>query len=133
MSDAKAQEGETPEARAVRAADEAWASAAASKNVDRMLACYAPDAVFISRTRGLCTGHDALREAWATLFARPGYALTWRATTVAVSRAGDLADSVGAWERQEEQAGHVQTMTGTYVAVWKKQADGRWKVAVDKP
>jgi len=93
-------QAETAELSAVRAADRAWAEAAASKNVERMLACYAPDAMFTSRTRGLCRGHEALREAWSALFARRGYALMWRATTVAVSAAGDLANSIGSWERK---------------------------------
>jgi ketosteroid isomerase-like protein len=47
---------------AVRAADKAWAEAAASKDVDRMLSFYDKDATFIGETGNLITGKDDLRK-----------------------------------------------------------------------
>ena len=45
---------------------------------------------------------------------------------------GDLAYSTGAYEMTApDDNGKSSIDRGKYVAVWKKQADGNWKVAVD--
>ena len=45
---------------------------------------------------------------------------------------GDLAYSTGAYEMTApDDNGESSIDRGKYVAVWKKQADGNWKVAVD--
>jgi len=128
-----AQTIETAAERTVRAADKAWAEAAASKDVDRMLSFYDKDVTFIGGAGALTTGKEELRKLWNRFFTRPGYELTWRAAKVEVSAGGDLAYSFGSWEETVVRDGQPRKTKGTYLAVWKKQADGSWKVLIDKP
>ena len=45
---------------------------------------------------------------------------------------GDLAYSTGAYQMSApDDSGKSSIDRGKYVAVWKKQTDGNWKVAVD--
>src|SRR5262245_8398117 len=120
----EAQTIETATERAVRAADKAWAEAAASKDVDRMLAFYDKDATFIGETGVLITSKEELRKLWNRLFIMPGYELKWQAAKVEVSVSGDLAYSFGSWEVTVVRDGQLRKTKGAYLAVWKKQADG---------
>ena len=131
-SPALAQTGETTAEDAMRRADAAWAEAAASKDVDRMLAFYDPAAVFLG-TNPPTQGLDGLRELWDRFFSMEGYSLTWRLEGVAVAASGDLAYSFGPWQETRMRNGELRTGTGYYLAVWKKQLDGTWKVLLDKP
>ena len=117
----------------VQAVDKAWADAAASKDVDRMLSFYTDDAVFIAPNGSLIKGKDDLQKLWSRFFKLPSYSLTWTATKVEASKDGTVAYSYGTWEESRVRDDKKTTQTGTYLAVWKKQTDGSWKVAVDKP
>jgi uncharacterized protein (TIGR02246 family) len=128
-----AQTIESATERAVRAADKAWAEAAASKDVDRMLSFYDKDATFIGETGALITGKEGLRKLWNRLFTMSGYELKWQAAKVEVSAGGDLAYSFGPWEVTVVRDGQPRKSKGAYLAVWKKQPDGNWKVLIDKP
>ncbi len=52
--------------------------------------------------------------------------------TVDVEYLGDVAYEVGAYTLKiEPEGGQAATDKGKYVVVWKRQADGRWKLQVD--
>ena len=117
----------------VRAADAAWADAAASKSVEGMLEFYDEEAVFIAQDGGVIRGRDCLRAAWTAFFDTPGITLSWQAQVVSGSKSHDLAFSYGSWEIEQGPVGQKTKRSGTYVFVWKRQADATWKVLVDKP
>ena len=117
----------------IMAADAAWAEVAASKSVERMLEFYDEEAVFIGQDGNVISGLENLRVAWTAFFAVPGLKLSWRASEVKASESQDLACSYGPWETERGPLGQQTTQRGTYVFVWRKQRDGRWKVLVDKP
>ncbi|HTA95878.1 MAG TPA: DUF4440 domain-containing protein, partial [Verrucomicrobiae bacterium] len=51
---------------------------------------------------------------------------------VEVARSGDLAYDTGAYSfTRNDASGKPVTATGKYLVVWKKQADGKWKVIQD--
>jgi len=52
-------------------------------------------------------------------------------TTISVEGAGDLAVQLGRVFQTFEMSGKVIADTGKFVTVWKKQADGSWKIAYD--
>jgi ketosteroid isomerase-like protein len=120
------------EERAVREADHAWAAAVAARDLDRLLSFYAPNAVFIT-PEGIVSGPDDIGQLWSDLFRRPGYSMTWSAARVEVASTADVACSSGPWRQTEIRDGQPQVKRGIYVAVWKLQVDGRWKVVVEKP
>lgn len=117
---------------AVRQADSAWSVAAASNDIDRMLSFYDLRGAFVG-TSPPTVGHEALRALWTRYFTSPGYHLSWKADRVEVAASADLAYSYGQWEQTTLVNGQPRTARGIYVAVWRKQADGTWKVLVDKP
>jgi ketosteroid isomerase-like protein len=114
----------SPEA-AVRQADEAWAKTIASKSVDQTIALYDPEAVTAGSAMFPARGIAALRTTWAELFAQPGFVLTWKTDEVVVTESGTIAYSSGSWRMASPSA------TGPYLAVWRKQPNGQWKVLID--
>jgi uncharacterized protein (TIGR02246 family) len=117
----------------VKAADAAWAEAAASKSVDRVLEFYDEDGVLIAQDGKVTSGRESLRTAWTVFFGVPGIKLSWQAQVVRGSRSGDLAFSYGSWEIEQGPNGQKTKRNGVYVFIWKRQVDGKWKVLVDKP
>jgi ketosteroid isomerase-like protein len=56
--------------------------------------------------------------------------MTWEPQGGDISASGDLGYTYGIYEmRFKDSSGNVER--GTYVTVWKKQEDGRWKVVLD--
>ena len=54
-------------------------------------------------------------------------------TSAEVSASGDLAYTIGRWEvlTTDDSGSENSGGTGNYVTIWRRQADGSWKVAVD--
>ena len=58
--------------------------------------------------------------------------LTWSPVAADISASGDLGYTYGTFEfRSKDKEGKETVNHGKYMSVWKKQADGSWKVAVD--
>ena len=118
--------------QAIRETDIAWSKVGAAKDLEHMLAFFADDASELSPNAPLATGKEALRKAWSAYFATPGFAISWQPTKVEASRGGDLGYSMGTYElTTHDPTGKPVTDRGKYVTMWKKQADGTWKVVAD--
>ena len=57
------------------------------------------------------------------------YRLVWQPQFAEVSLAGDLGWTWGEWQRLDSNG--RQSAHGRYVNIWKKQADGNWRVRLD--
>jgi ketosteroid isomerase-like protein len=57
--------------------------------------------------------------------------LKWEPQFVDISESRDFGVSTGPWEVQEYRPNTTPTMRGCFLTVWKKQADGNWKVILD--
>ena len=80
----------------------------------------------------LVTGKGAIRGLWAQLVSVPGFGVDWRTKKVEVSRSGDLAYQLATFEiTVNDPSGKPVIDRGKYVAIWKKQPDGTWKVVTD--
>ena len=55
------------------------------------------------------------------------YILTWSPSAATVSGSGDLGYSYGIYQLQLQDT----ILHGTYVSIWKKQKDGKWKFVLD--
>jgi ketosteroid isomerase-like protein len=118
--------------RKVRETDMAWAKAAGAKDLERVLAFFADGASELAPNTPIATGRDALRKVWAGYFATPGFSIGWQPTKVEVSRGADLGYSLGTYTlTAPDPSGKPVTDRGKYVTIWKKQADGSWKVIAD--
>jgi ketosteroid isomerase-like protein len=57
--------------------------------------------------------------------------LSWYPVFADVSLAGDLGYTTGPWELRAKGRRDPEVAHGTYISVWRKQADGTWKVVLD--
>jgi ketosteroid isomerase-like protein len=131
VCDAQSETGSATE-RAIRYADLVWSKAAEAKDLERVLAVFADGASELAPNVPIATGKEALRKVWAQYFATPGFAISWQPTKVEASGGGDLGYSMGTYTlTTNDPAGKPVTDRGKYVTVWKKQADGSWKVVAD--
>ncbi len=62
---------------------------------------------------------------------RPPVELNWRPIYADVSRAGDLGYTTGPYTFKDLSPEKGPTRYGYYFSIWKEQANGEWKVAVD--
>jgi ketosteroid isomerase-like protein len=78
------------------------------------------------------TTKEAIRSAWKEMLTTPGAAISWKATKVEVAQGGDLAYVSGTYEEtMTDASGQSVKDHGKYVEIFKKQADGTWKVVAD--
>lgn len=89
------------------------------------------DAVWLPPNGPRVDGRDAVRALILAYTKAEGFSITWKASRVEVSAAGDLAYSMGTYEYSLKDAeGNPVSDKGKWVDIWKKQADGTWKAAV---
>lgn len=58
-----------------------------------------------------------------------GYTLKWKSKDAVIASSGDLGFTYGVWALQPKTQDTV--LYGTYVSIWKKQANGKWKFLLD--
>lgn len=58
-----------------------------------------------------------------------GYRMTWKPKGAAVAISGELGYTYGLYEIQPKLKDTI--LYGTYVSIWKKQQDGKWKFVLD--
>ena len=116
---------------AIMKADADFNQAVADRNVNRFLSFIAEGATFNGGTPGEIRGRDAIAKDWAPFFEPSGPRLTWKPTKAEVLGAGDLGYSVGASEFRTTAGTQTTVRRGNYLTVWRKQADGAWRVVYD--
>ena len=88
------------------------------------LANFAADGVLVS-------------DGWQTAVAAfgdgpaPPTILDWGPSHVEVARSGELGLSTGPWIRKQRAKPDAPPAHGHFVSIWRKSADGMWKVEVD--
>jgi ketosteroid isomerase-like protein len=62
----------------------------------------------------------------------PDASLSWEPDRVEMSQSGDLGYTYGRYQsRRKSSNGSTVVRTGKYVSIWRKEKDGRWRVALD--
>lgn len=131
------QQKPAPDTRAVdeaalREADVAWSKASETGQVDPYVVYLLDDAVVLGPNEPIANGKESIRKMVAEMFAMPGFGIKWQPTKVEVARSGDIGYSIGTYElSMNGPKGKPMADRGKYATIWKKQADGSWKVAVD--
>lgn len=69
--------------------------------------------------------------AWLAARPAPDLALDWRPVHVEVAASGELGLSTGPWRMARPRARDAPPAYGQFVSVWKRDAEGTWKVAAD--
>jgi ketosteroid isomerase-like protein len=111
-------------------ADSAWQNACASNDPVKMTSFYDSVGFAVNGTL-IIKGHANLENYWKGIMGRPGFSCTWVAEGAEVS--GDLGSTYGKWIIRYPENGEIKESRGVYLATWKKQKNGEWKVLADKP
>jgi ketosteroid isomerase-like protein len=119
--------------QSVRAADQAWMAAYASRNLDQAMSFLADDATVLEPNQLPVTGRDKIRAAEADFFADKNFSIHWEPVRIDVASSGDLAYSQGdlTYSGTDPSTGKVFTDRAKYLTVWKKQTDGSWTAVED--
>ncbi len=119
-------------AAALRAADSALQGAVEAKDVERTANLYMADATLLPVAEPAVVGREAIRQEWAKVFGIPGFQNRARTTRLEVAEGGDLAFTQGTYESAMTGAdGRPTVERGKWVTVWRREADGQWRVATD--
>jgi ketosteroid isomerase-like protein len=91
---------------------------------------FADDAVTLSNGQAPVVGKTAI--AASTKWSPEDYQLTWTPEGGRMSPGGDMGFTWGHYEGHfKNRDGTPGVTSGRYMTVWKKQADGSWKVELD--
>ncbi len=115
----------------IRAADQEWARAFAAGDLEKSLAFCAEDCAVLVANGPSVRGREAIRELFAGWF-EPELKISWTPDTIEVANSGDLGFSSGNYQMTfKDASGTSVDDRGKYLIVWRKQADGSWKVLRD--
>lgn len=110
-----------------------WQKDFAAKDLDKIVAHYADDAVVINPGSPAVSGKEAAKAALKEFVADPSFMLNLDPAKVETAKSGDVAYARGAYHLAMTNPVTKKPLAdkGTYLEVYRKQADGTWKIAVD--
>lgn len=116
---------------AIRAAEAAQIKAVAALDAAGAVSVYTDDVVAMDAESPTIQGKENMRQ-WFENFFKDKPQFSGSTTKVEVARSGDLAYSMGTGKMTVTPKKGKPVESGLkYVSVWKKQADGSWKIIVD--
>lgn len=115
----------------VTAAVHAMTEAFHAGQLDAVMASYEPDAAVVFEPGSPVQGRASISEKFVEAFAlQPRFDYAGHEVT----RAGDLALHIAPWTMQATAPdGSTIEQQGLSVAVFRRQPDGRWLMAIDNP
>ena len=111
-----------------------WAASAAAgaSDVEKLGVFYTDDTTLMPPNAALVTGRDQAKKFFTAMMMPDDFSLNWKPTKIEVAKGGDIAYSIGTYHLMfTAKDGNMVMDDGKYASVWKKQADGSWKMAVD--
>jgi uncharacterized protein (TIGR02246 family) len=122
-------------ATAIKADEKTWSDQfqAKPRDLEALVGHYADDAYFVAPGAKPASGLTEIREVYAEGLNDPAFNIRFAADKVEVAQAGDMATSQGRFEEtytDPDSKGPVK-VSGSFLTVYKKQADGSWKAVQD--
>jgi ketosteroid isomerase-like protein len=108
----------------VRQTEIAFAKSLADRNPEAFASFLATETVFMSGAR-VTRGARQVAERWKAFFDGAQAPFSWAPETVEVLDSGTLAMSSGPVRDPSGKR------TGTFNSVWRREADGKWKIVLD--
>lgn len=107
-------------------------AASVMENRPEVFAAFLDDeAVFVGGT-DVRRGRATIVEAWKGFFAAGRPEFEWHPEVVELSADGQLGLTRGPWTiRSREKDGRAVEQSGTFNSVWRRQADGSWRIVFD--
>jgi ketosteroid isomerase-like protein len=118
--------------KAVLAADAAWLKAFTARDLEKSLFFCDEHSSMLVPNAPIATGKKAIAKLIAAGFALRDYKLAWHPNKAGVARSGELGYTSGKYTVSfKDASGRTISEKGKYLMVWKKRADGAWKVLFD--
>lgn len=114
-----------PAAAEVEAREIAFARTMADRDLAAFLTFVSPEAIFFNGNDPL-KGREAIAEAWAPFFEGETAPFSWNPDVIEVLESGQLALSSG------PVRGASGEEVGRFNSIWRRDADGQWRVVFDK-
>lgn len=115
----------------IEALDEQWRQAAARRDLDGMMAIYAPDARELLPGLPPIVGRDAIRSFYGDLIDRfPRFSHEFEADEIMMARSGDLAVARGRYRFTPDTLNTADEQSGKFVGVWR-YVDGDWRLQIN--
>ena len=109
----------------VRVSETAFAKSMADRNLEVFSTFLADEALFFNDASVL-RGKDAIIAGWSPYFDGDAAPFSWSSETIEVLDSGTLAHSSGPVFSPDGK------QVGIFNSVWRRKADGQWKVVFDK-
>lgn len=120
-------------ANMIKADQQKWSDQFKAKDQEGLLAHYADGAYFMPPDGPAATSSTGIRKAYADALADHYFSVTLASDKVDVAVSGDLAYARGHFteSHQDPKSHQIVTEGGSYLTVYKKQADNSWKAVED--
>jgi ketosteroid isomerase-like protein len=105
-----------------------WARELHDKELDKIIALYAPDAAFLAPSGGRFTGQAAIRGLFKTIMDTVTSNIAFH--SIVTESSGDLAFDSGDYSETlvPTKSGPDQHYKGDYLIVFRRQKDGHWLI-----
>ena len=129
----RAPETQSADVQALRDDETQWNQDYVSKDLDKIVAHYANDAVLMAPGMPASSGAEAIRSTLKQMVSDPALSLKFQASKIEVAKSGDLAYTQGSYTMAmtDPQRKQVINDHGSYVTTYRKQPDGTWKAVAD--
>ena len=124
--------GSEGDIEALLEADRRFARETAERGADGWADFFLEDAIMFP-PRGRVDGREAVRDRMQAAFAPGNPRLVWEPTEARAAESSDLGYTVGRWKSvgTDGAGGDATLAEGNYVTIWRRDANGAWRVALD--
>ncbi|MFL6769012.1 MAG: YybH family protein [Sphingomicrobium sp.] len=119
--------------QALKDNEAAWQADYAAKDADKLAGHYADDAALANPGAPLLTDTASRRKALEEFAADPNLKVEFASNRIGVAQSGELAYTRGHYSMTFTDPATKQPKSdaGSYLTVYRKQADGSWKAVED--
>ena len=125
--------GRQADVQALKDNEARWNREFVAKDIEKVVAHYADNAVLMSPGMASVSGKDEIRKSLKSMLQDPALSLKFEASRVEVSNSGDMGFTQGAYRMTMTDPASKQVIhdRGSYVTTYRKQPDGSWKSIAD--
>ena len=124
--------GSTDEQNALMQTSRDWAKVTASHDIDKIVSYWTDDAIVMEPGQPAIVGKGAIASMVESSMKIPKFNISWDPERAFVSKGGDVGYLIEHNKVEyNDSTGKLLTQYGKCVTIWKKDASGAWKNAVD--
>jgi uncharacterized protein (TIGR02246 family) len=121
------------QAQAVKDNEARWNQDSVARDVDKLVAHYAANAVLMAPGMPPSSGINEIRKTITEMMADQALSLKFQAARVEVAKSGDFAYTQGSYQMTmtDPASKRIVHDHGSYVTTYQKEPDGSWKAVAD--